>query len=408
MGAPMVAIRRNAFQETLVGLHFTASPDAPPDIFSQACVESFDECDMTRFGYAFTQMFEPAVLYEVALLEGVPYESLTNLDHRPTAAMTRLAEFVHDAAELPVVGLVNLASALISVSRFDLATRLVAHASQQATTSREEFEIAWLEFLISNRRDDGADSPSAFGKMRKALASGVPRGRMLDACTQAVVWYIKRQEVPQDEFTWWMALGAGLLRAPDHLDSGTVSSWYRGVAMVPAARGNARETRRYMQLARDAAEETIAQRPRASEMNTIKTYYESAMKEHLYVTRDFDSAEEAGLALIALDPAWSPSYGELAAVYQKMGKLDRTAELCEQAAQVGAPYVGHHLLRAATCHESLGNDEHALAHYLTLAELTPRNERVLTGGLQVARRMSHESRVQFERALEPLRAMSLG
>ncbi len=118
--------------------------------------------------------------------------------------------------------------------------------------------------------------------------------------------------------------------------------------MIPAGRGQALQTRHYMQRAREAAEEVISRRPRRHEMNFIKTYHESAIKEHLYVTGDFEKAKEAGNALIALDAGWAPSYAELAEVYQKSGDQQRAAELYEQAlATLGPPYVGHHLLNAA-------------------------------------------------------------
>lgn len=405
---PSSAFRRNAFQATLIGLSFGPSHDA--DIFSRACVEAFDECDWAQFGYPFTQVFEPAVLFEVALLEGVPYERLTALDHRETDATVRLGAMVDVLATRSVVELVNLASALVSISRFDLARRVLAEAGARRTTPREDFDIAWVEFLVTNRCDDGAGSPAAFEKMREAVrAHGVPPSRVLDACTQAVVWYVKRREIPTAEFERWMALGASLAKTPARIETGALSSWYRGVAMVPAATGNAGATRRYMDRAREAAEAaTTVERGRAFALNAVKTYYESALKEHLYVRRDPEAAEEAGRALIDLDPAWSPSYGELAEVHERTGRVERAAELYEQAADTGPPYVAHHLLKAATCRERSGDLDRSLAHYATLAELAPRSERVMSGGLAVAERMSHPSTAAFQRGLDQIRAVEVG
>jgi tetratricopeptide (TPR) repeat protein len=397
--------QRNTFQETLLALEYEPLQDRPADIFSQACVASYTETDWTRFGYFFTQIFEPGVLREVALLEGVPYESLADLSYQSSATLSHLAELVEKASELSPIELVNLAAALISISRFEAATRLLDSVSGKVASSREKFEVAWLEFLISNRCSRGENSPAAFAKMREAIESGgVPRGRVLDACTQAVVWYLKRREIPEDAFTWWIRIGNGLAKAPEsnRLDMGTVSSWYRGLAMLPAARGKASETRKFMELAREAAEQTIALRPGAYELNTIKTYYESTMKEHMYVTKNFEAAEEAGHALITLDPVWAPSYGELAEVYEFFGRVAQAAEFYERAAEAGPPYWGHHLLRAAKCQVKSGNDEVALSHYLTLAEIAPENASVLQEGLNVARRLSSTSQTQFECKLNQL------
>jgi tetratricopeptide (TPR) repeat protein len=170
--------------------------------------------------------------------------------------------------------------------------------------------------------------------------------------------------------------------------------------MIPAAKKDASKTREYMKLAHEAAQEKVSTCPRAYEMNTIKTYYESAMKEHIYVTGNLESAEEAGRALIALDPAWSPSYGELAEAYQKFGKLDQAAGLYEKAVAMGPPYVGYHLLHAARCRARLENDAVALGHYLTLVELAPESESVRQEGMEVAHRASRESRTYFENALK--------
>jgi hypothetical protein len=396
-----LTFRRNTFQETLLGLEYSAAPGHPADIFSRACVEAYAEADCAQFGYPFTQIFEPGVLQEVALLEGVSYDSLTRLSHRPSATTNHLSELVNNPSKLTTIGLLNLASALISISRFEIASQLVEVTATKASSTREQFEVGWLEFLISNRRDDGTNSPRAFERMRQAIESGgIPRGRVLDICTQGIVWYVKRREVPEDVFRWCVTVGRALAKTPSSLDLGTVSSWYRGLAMIPAAKGDVGKTREYMELAHDAAQGQVSTSSRAYEMNTIKTYYESAMKEHMYVTADFESAVEAGRALIALDPAWAPSYGELAEAYQKFGKLDQAAKLYEKAAAAGPPYVGYHLLHAARCQALLKNDTAALAHYLTLVEMAPESESICKEGLEVARRVSHESSMYFSSALK--------
>lgn len=398
-----VTFQRNTFQETMIGLEYNTTPGHQPDLFSRACVESYTEMNWTKFGYVFTQIFEPGVLQEVALLEDVPYDSLTDLSYRRNAAMGHLAELVNNAAELTTVRLLNLASVLISISRFEIASQLVDRAAARTISPREQFEIGWLEFLISNRRDDGANSTRAFERMLQSIDAGViSRGRILDICTQGVVWYIKRREIPEDVFRWCVGTGSTLTKTSEGLDTGTISSWYRGLAMIPAAKKDAVKTREYMNLAYEAAQEKTSKSSRAYEMNNLKTYYESALKEHMFVTGDAESAEEAGRALIALDPAWAPSYGELAEAYQKFGKLDQAAELFEEAVAVGPPYVGYHLLNAARCRARVKNDEAALAHYMTLARLAPKSRPIHEEGLEIALKISHESSAYFERILNEL------
>ncbi|MBM0275408.1 hypothetical protein [Micromonospora tarensis] len=167
---------RNTFQQTFVGLEYETTDDQPADLFSRACVEQYLDFDPHQFGYLFAQVFESEVLREVALLEGVPFEELDTLRYQPTATIKNLAELVENSADLDVVEHVNLAAALISISRFGMAERLLASAATAARTPLETFETAMLEFVVSNRRDDGAASqrPSA-GCARPSSRAPFPR-----------------------------------------------------------------------------------------------------------------------------------------------------------------------------------------------------------------------------------------
>lgn len=383
---------RNSFQEALLELRL--SKESAADIFSRAAVQAFDGNNWREFGYPFTQIFEPNVLHEIALLENLPFDAIARLEHCQSSAVAWLKYRISEAATLGVAELLNLASALVSISRFELATVLVEQASARATASRDSFEVGWLEFLISNRCDDGARSPQAFAKMRTAAESGaIPRGRVLDACCQGIVWYVKRREIPEDQFKWCVAKGNRIAKVRDGLESGTVSSWFRGLAMIPAAKGNADETRRHMTIAREAALEK--KHPSAFEMNAIKTYYESTLKEHVHLTRDLEQAEQAGEALIALDPFWAPSYGELADAYIKFGKIERAATLFERAVLLGPPYVGYHRLQAARCLVQQGDYGSALSHYTVLAELAPDYTPMHKEALEVAHRVKGKSNGTF-------------
>lgn len=395
---------RNSFHDTMIGLSHSNS-EQPADIFSQACVESFDSCDWSQFGYAFTQVFEPAVLYEIALLEGVRPDRLAGLADRGTEALARLGAMLDQASQHTTVELVNVASALVSISRFELVRDVLALLSERRTTPREDFEIGWLEFVVSNRCEGGAASPAAFEKMRGAvITQDVPASRVLDACTQAVVWYAKRRELPAAAFERWHALGTSLSENPDRVEPGALSSWYRGVAMIPAASGDAVATRQFMDRAREAAAVSTGGESRAADLNSVKTYYESSIKEYLHVRRDIDAAEEAGRALIALDPVWSVSYGELAEVYERSERVEKAAQLYERAAQTGPPYVAHHLLKAAVCRERCDDLPAAVAHFEKLAEFAPHSRRVMSQGLDLARRLAHPSAEFFERGLVEIEA----
>ncbi|MEU1513189.1 hypothetical protein ABZ490_13670 [Streptomyces sp. NPDC005811] len=389
---------RNSFTETLLGL--APSGAHPVDLFSRTCAEAFTAFEPgARFGYPFTQIFEPDVLHEVALLHALPEDAVAGLEYRPTPAARRLADLADSAVGSDLVHLVGVASALISVSRFALAARLVADARDRARTARERFEVAWLEFLVSNRCDGGSGSPAAFATMRDAAErGGIPDGRVLDMCTQAVVWHLKRREVGEVHFRWAVHTGQELAGRRS-VDAGSASAWYRAVAMLPAACGKPTMTRRYMVMAHDTATEAVAASPRALATNALKTYYESSLKEHMHLTHDADAALAAGRALVALDPAWAPSHGELAEAHEWCGQLDQAAAGFERAARSGPPYVGHHLVRAARCRAALGDWDTATDHYLALLALAPGSKAARTEGREAAQRASGQRSAAFAKAL---------
>lgn len=394
-----IPIPRNAFHRTLVGLDCGGTPPCTPDLFSRACIETYKATNPRMLGYQFTQIFEPGVLDEVALLEGLPSEAMATLNHRPTTAMENLRLQLDNRNDLCVVERLNLASTLISVSRFDAAERARPVA---ATTARERFELAWIDFLISNRRDDGAASPNAFSRMVAAAdEGGICPGRIVDACTQGIVWYLKRREITVAQYRWCVEMGRNLIRSEVGLGNGTISSWYRGLAMVPAASRDAEKTRRYMTQAYNHAVQLAADSDSYVALNALKTYYESCIKEFMYLRPDLERAEQAGLALIAIDNQWSPSYAELAEAYERFGEAEKAAEYFEKAVAAGPPYVGHHLVSAARAHAKLDAVEASIRYYLTLNELAPApNPDICREALSLATRAGHAMQDYFRDALK--------
>ncbi len=394
------SIARNAFQHTLAVFSGAPNP-AKADLFSRAAVEVYEAKIWDDWGYRFTQIFEPGILQEVAILEGISHDDLRRLKHRPSPALSWLGARADAPTELSFVEKINVASALVSISRFDAAASIVDIAACDAVSPRDRFELGWVEFLISNRCDDGAHSPEAFQRMRLAIEDGgISPSRVLDVCAQGVVWHVKRREVSDADYAWCLRTGATIAAERGAADPGAISSWYRGVAMVPAASGDAAQTRDYMRRAEEAALQTYASRPSAFELNALKTYHESAIKEHMYVTKDIERALAAGKDLVALDPNWPPSYGEVADAYRSFGRLEQAAELYELAARMGPPYVGHHLLQAGRCRAQTQAPDQALAHYETLSAMAPDYAPVRAEGARVAERASEASRRRYLETVE--------
>ena len=144
-------------------------------------------------------------------------------------------------------------------------------------------------------------------------------------------------------------------------------------------------------------------RPSAYETHFLKTYHESSIKEQMYVTRDHAAAVAEGEALIALDPAWSISHGEVAEAHRHFGAADAAAAFFETVARCGPPYVGHHLFSAAQCHEAIGGHDTALALYAELLTVAPDNPSVIVSGAKLAARTGDDCYAVFSRTLDRVR-----
>jgi tetratricopeptide (TPR) repeat protein len=302
--------------------------------------------------------------------------------------MERLRAQMRGCGAASVIALVNTAAVLISLSRFGLAADVLASIRRSDCDDRALFEIAMLEFVISNRLANAEGMRAAFANMRRAIErSKLPAERLLDASGQAVVWRLKTKAIDEQEFQWFLDLGKHVIAQERGSEAGARSSWYRAVAMIPAAKGDKAATRELMLRARRTAEEALVSRPRAYETHFLKTYHESALKEHMYLTGDKHAAFAEADALIALDPYWSPSYGEKAEAHQRFGEIELAAECYERAGELGPPYVGHHMFGAAQSWERAGRLERALQiceHLLPLDEV---NASVVVAGYAAARKL---------------------
>lgn len=396
----LVGLSPNAFHQTMVHLAYEAED---VDLFSRACVEQYDERPTDAYGYLFAQVFEPLVLNEIATLEGCRRTALEGLETGSGARIERLRANIGASSTKPPVQAVNIAAALTSISRFRVAEKVLLSIDRRKCGGRDLFEISMLEFVINNRLANIGGVQDAFAQMRRVIEiAKLPADRVIDAAAQAVVWHMKSTLIDKATFNWFLALGKSLVSGGAAVEAGSQSSWYRAIAMIPASRGDKVGTRELMLRARQTAEETLNKRPRAYEMHFLKTYHESALREHMYLTGDKDAAVAEADALIAVDPFWSPSHGEKAEVHQKFGDFQQAALCFERAGLLGPPYVGHHLFCAAQAWERAGAPEKALPIYEDLLGLEEQNPSVVVAGVSLTRRLGDNTGGLFRVALSAI------
>ncbi len=384
----VIVPRPNAFQATMLTME--AIPGMPIDSFSAACLEEFRDRDSSQPEYRIAQVFEPSVLEEVALLGGVSPSEVASLEYAPSSQLQRLKAEVEDSDLMSPGEALNLSSVLISISRFALAHRVLDSVEPKITNADDKFLYTILRFIVENRSAEGSGSATHFAKMRSvAEKDEVAPSLLLDGCTQAVVWYLKRREVHEADLEWFVRQGLKVVSGnTTSLSRQAVSSWYRGIAMLPAKIGDAEKTRAFMDRAREVADDTLRVSKKAHDVHLRKTYYESTMKEYMYVRPDFDMAEQTGRELIELDPLWGPSWAELGEVYAHFGRKADAAAAFDSAIRLGAPWVRYAMRAAGDMYREMGDLNMALSRYYALTLFPDVDAKVLT----VARELATEVR----------------
>jgi hypothetical protein len=360
----------NSFQRLMTS--GTADDDQEPrSLFVSAVLDSVRAVmEREQWVVPQAQVFESGVLFEakrVAEFETLPSTIEEFVPSAPDGAALNPMGVAASTSFTTSQAAVAAAGLLVSLSRFSTAARVLGGMNGDST-QREQFERLWLEFIISNRCDTGRDSDHVFGRMLDIAEGGdVPDGRVLDICSQGVVWFLKRREISEATVRRLLELGRGLASGSLRADWAGTSAWYRAVAMLPAEKGDSIRTREFMERAEDAAQRAVVSNPSPTNANLVKTYLESSMKEALYVTRDSERFRQYATQLIALDPGWSISYAETAEGFEAFGFLDEARDMWAAAVDKGVPYLWRHtfgLLRACVAVGDWPNAQGALVRLL--------------------------------------------
>ncbi len=359
----------NAFSDVMGGLETRRSGECI-DLYSGGILECLRVRREMNWGFPISQVFEPAVLKELCLVARLDIKEVLSLSvGGPTTRKIR--HEYEDFEESTAQDNFKLAGLLVATSRFSMAESVIRAMLRRDLSSELSFEFHLLDFIVRNRT--GARGvANCFRAMRTELETGViAPGRALNACAQAVVWHLKAKLLSEDDFTFYVDYGRRCAesQSPD-LNAGVLSSWYRGVAMIPAGRRDGRGTRQMMQRARELGEAVLeASSSKYYDKHLMKTYYESSLKEFMYVTRDFDSAEAVAKDLIALDPVWGPSWGEAGEMYEAFGALDDAMAAFKRAVELGCPWHTYHCARYARLAGRMGRAEEVLTTVKYLLDL---------------------------------------
>ncbi|MPW31824.1 hypothetical protein F9L16_22915 [Agarivorans sp. B2Z047] len=349
-------------------------------IFTKVCEKSLDEHDMSRLGLPIGQVFEPSVLKEICLYNNLDLESVLDLSFVATKRATQLKSEILNCEKRNDIYKINVAAKLSSMSRFKLSDEILKTVSENDELNNDgvKVELNFIKFLNANRTSNYESVSSAVESLLCiASTRRIKPDAVANVCAQIVVWYCKYKYTsfnPISEKYYRIATSlANDVFTNSHLSTESKSSWYRAFAMVPAANNDLVETRRMMESAKSFALDSLSKNSSLESINLLKTYYESTIKECIYLSKDFERAENAIEDLINLDPHWSPSHSEASEVYYEKGDYEKALEHINMAIKIGPPYLMYNLFILGKVHRKMNRNDLAEACFTHITNNDPSN-----------------------------------
>jgi len=388
-------------------IFFYEDSGAYPTNWSRSVCAGLAEQNFDEVPYRVPQLLEPSTLVEVAQRHSIGVDELEFFSYPmdgPVAKVKWLADMLEWA---PPVQKLSLAQCLAASCRYRFANQVLVSVSYDKLFPDQKVTYHLTRFAIQNRLEITASHQEDFTALKALLQSHrMSPARILDVCSQAIVWKLKGNAIGDELNKWFIEAGemAAKQIAASHepVDLVSLSSFYRGLAMVPAARGDVLTTRKYMLMAENYAEAVIGSEKGQGipAREARKTVYESKLKEMLYVARDLESARRVADELISFDPNWSISYHEAAEVEMKDGQWQRASQRFQEAYDIGFPRRTYSQYMVGACNQKLGNFDEALAAFKSTLLLDTTNISAGVAGYSVARQHLPESLSFFKTYIE--------
>ncbi|SFS95619.1 tetratricopeptide repeat protein [Marininema halotolerans] len=388
----------NAFLSAILHLK---EVDHRSNIWTKSVTRSYASHNFNRIPYHLGQLLEPSVLHEVSHETGISVSQLKMVDYETQGPMREIQDRIARQSDLSPVEKLNVVYCLVSLSRYERAVDILSTLHPDQLRQEDQIYLSFIQFLIKNRLS--LPYQSDFIAMREALGqknlSDVMR---LKVCTQAIVWELKQKALGEELYTWFVNEG---LKTCDRLkekealsEQLALSSFYRAYAMIPAAKQLVKETREEMEKALYFAKAAKPSNPLEScrKLDAMKTCFESELKEHLYLSKDYEQAERAGFDLIQTDPDWSISYHELAEVYMKVNKLEEALAMFQKSKEIGLPRTTFTHFMMGYCLGELHREDEAIDAFIHTLTIDPTNLSAGINGYNLAKKIGHAQEDTFK------------
>ena len=375
-------------------------------IFSGQVINAFESQNFDELGYQFSQVFEPSVLSEIAMLQNSSIAYLQSIDSFKSKNMMNIAWLISNLNLLSSRQKINLASCLISLSRFVLAKEVLDSTLVPDNDHVAKLEILFLEFMYQNRCTPTISCDVYFSKMRDLLLNSrkIHPARGVSIATQAVVWYSKGRTVSKENAVWFANYASGNLSSVQENSDGLslLSEWYRAIAMEPTLIQESESTRYYMEKSEDYARQCFSELNPLRAKQTMKTLLESKVKELLNIAESRENALEMIDTLVAKDPNWSPSYGQRGLVLATGSQWALARQAYLEAVEIGFPYVMFHSFHAAKCAIKDGDLETGTCELLEILKFDASAVSCAFLGFETSRDHKLPSLFKFEIAIKKI------
>lgn len=340
---------KNNDQFTKALLFLECEPEKSPYLV-KFIVEKFAKHNFDEIGYGCLQLFEPGILAEISLLNNIKIEDIENFNYESKSSnnLKNLKWMLDNQKYLSSIQKINLAYALNTLSRYGLAKILLNQVDFSTLFDDWKAYYLFCDFCISNRYENDIRSDAIFNQVKNLISENkVSREAILSFSSQYIVWSLKASKI-KDNRDFMLSHGKMVAeKIESEIEKGNtvstnyiiLSSWFRALSMVPADQGDKDKTREYMKKAKLYANQIVPTNifQEYVKANLIKTYYESKIKEYLYLHKNIDIAKESALKMVNIDDKWSISWQQLGEIYIMNKEYKEAIDSYETALNLGGP-----------------------------------------------------------------------
>ncbi|WP_340611370.1 tetratricopeptide repeat protein [Xenorhabdus bharatensis] len=371
-------------------------------IWSRATCLALTSHNFDMNGYVITQAMEFSLLKEIAEKVHIPYIDVVNFNYECSGPGNALQWLLSMKMYLPDIQKLNLARALITTARYHLAQDILSMINPVKLSPEQKVTYLITSFITRNRLEPEVNCTDLFGKIKQLIEEKkISEENTLEVASLAIVWHLKTGTIDSQTYEWFRQCGQSVAEKITERKTFkamlALSSFYRAYAMVPAAINDISKTRFLMLKSQHFADilEPGSELETALAETAKKTVLESSIKEMMYVSQQWDAAEEYATKLVAFDPHWSVNYQELAEVYLKKNKYAKALEQYQNAKQVGLPRVTFTEYMIGVCHEYLGDHQEAINSFKNVLAMDETNISAGLSGYQISSKYDLGSKDYF-------------